>query len=86
VIKYSAAYRALDKLSENDSKRGTNNFELLYAYLINERKASETAQIMHMHRNNVIYRIGKICEMTGLDLSDPDVRLRLMLCYEIYKK
>ncbi len=86
VIKYSAAYRALDKLSGNDAKRGTNNFELLYAYLVNERKASETAQIMHMHRNNVIYRIGKICEMTGLDLSDPDVRLRLLLCYEIYKK
>ena len=86
VIKYSAAYRALDKLRENDVRRGTNNFELLYAYLINERKASETAEIMHMHRNNVIYRIGKISEMTDLDLSDPDVRLRLLLCYEIYKK
>lgn len=85
VIKYSAAYRALDKLCEHDKKRGTNNFELLYAYLINERKASETAQIMHMHRNNVIYRISKICEMIGSDLSDPHVRLRLLLCYEIYR-
>ena len=86
VIRYSAAYRVLDKLHENDIKRGTNNLELLYAYLINERKASETAQIMHMHRNNVIYRIGKICELTGLDLSAPDVRLRLLLCYDIYKR
>ena len=86
VIKCSASYRALDKLCENDQKRGTNNFELLYSYLINERKASETAEIMHMHRNNVIYRISKICELTGLDLSDPDVRLRLLLCYDIYKR
>ena len=85
VVKNSSAYKALEKLDEYDRKRGTNNLELLYAYLLNERKASETAQIMHMHRNNVIYRIGKITEMIGMDLGDAAVRLRLLLCYEIYR-
>ena len=85
VITNSSEYRALEKLQENDSKRGTNNLKLLYYYLINERKASETAKLLHMHRNNVIYRISKIEEIIKLDLEDPDVRLRLLLCFEIYR-
>ena len=85
VITNSSEYRALEKLQDYDAKRGTNNLKLLYYYLINERKASETAKLMHMHRNNVIYRISKIEEIIKLDLEDPDVRFRLLLCFEIFR-
>ena len=84
ISKETWACRALQSLFEYDQKHNTNNLELLYFYLINERKASETAQIVHMHRNNVIYRIGKISEIIGLDLENSGVRLRLLMAYEIF--
>ncbi len=79
------ASRALKTLAEHDAKHGTNNLKLLFVYLTNERKASDTAKIMHMHRNNVIYRVGKIADMINMDLSDSGVRFRLLLAYEIYR-
>ncbi len=84
IARNSMASKALDTLCEYDSKHGTNNLELLFVYLTNERRASDTAQIMHMHRNNVIYRIGKISEMIGMDLGESGTRFRLLMAYEIY--
>ena len=78
------AANALKVLRDYDAKHGTNNLMLLYEYLINERRASDAAQVMHMHRNNVIYRIGKISDMTGMDLNDSGTRFRLLLAYEVY--
>ena len=80
------ASRALKTLADHDAKHGTNNLRLLFVYLTNERKASDTAKIMHMHRNNVIYRVGKIADMINMDLSDSGVRFRLLLAYEIYRR
>jgi len=80
------ASNKLKEISEYDEKHNTNNYELLYEYLRFDRKATETAEKMHMHRNNVIYRIGRICEQVNLDLEDPDVRFRLLLAYEIFTK
>ena len=73
--------RALEKLYQYDKKHHTDNYQLLYNYLINERKARETAEIMHMHRNNIIYRIKKIEEITGIDLNDASVRIKLFFAY-----
>ena len=69
-----------------DKKHGTNNLELLKAYLDFDRKATETAALMHMHRNNVIYRIGRLCEQFGINLDDPKERLRLLVAYEVIDK
>ena len=84
IAKSCRAYKALEILSDHDAKHSTNNLELLYVYLTNERRASDTAQIMHMHRNNVIYRVGKISDMIGMDLNESGVRFRLLMAYEIY--
>ena len=79
------AANALRVLKSYDSRHGTNNLELLFEYLTNERRASDAAQVMHMHRNNVIYRIGKISDMIGMDLNDSGTRFRLLLAYEAYE-
>ena len=60
-----------------------DNLALLRNYLLTERSISSTAKIMHMHRNSVIYRLNKIQEILGLDLNDPDVRLRLLISFKI---
>jgi len=86
LVQSSKSYKCLKQIDEYDRKHGTNNFELLYEYLKFDRKATETAQTMHMHRNNVIYRIGRICEQINVDLDDADERFRLLLSYEVYPK
>lgn len=77
----SVYYQGLKTLYDYDSRHGTNNLQLLRAYLWHERKATETGQQLHMHRNNVIYRIGRIEKMMELDLSDHGTRLGLELSF-----
>lgn len=60
-----------------------SNLYLLRTYLINERNISQTAKLLYMHRNSVIYRIARIRETLNMDLDDPDVRLRLLISFKI---
>lgn len=71
------------RLLENKDEGSFNNLNLLRNYLLSERNLSETARLLHMHRNSVIYRIGKISDILGVDLDDPDVRLRLLISFKI---
>jgi DNA-binding PucR family transcriptional regulator len=68
-------------LRRADGEKRTNNFEVLRIYLINERRAAETAMALHMHRNNVVYRIGRIEELLGIDLNDWRTRKNLLLSF-----
>ncbi len=76
----------LDLLQENN-KKSAQRMDLLYRYLIHERKSTEVAQELHMHRNNVIYHIRQLQEQFldqyHLDLNDPDTRLKLLLSFKI---
>ncbi len=84
LAKSNAAFKTLLELYNYDQEHNTNNLELLYVYLVNDRKATETAEITHMHRNNVIYRISRISEMVDIDLDDAPTRFRLLLAYELF--
>ena len=84
IAKSNFAFKTLLELYRYDQEHNTNNLELLYVYLVNDRKATETAEITHMHRNNVIYRISRISEMADIDLDDAQVRFRLLLAYELF--
>lgn len=70
--------RMLKKISDYDEKHGTNNLHLLYTYLFCGCSATESGAILHMHRNNVLYRIGRIEEMMGKELSDKKFRYELL--------
>lgn len=74
--------RSLDQLIDSNSGP-CSNIKLLYYYLCSERNISLTAKCVHMHRNSVIYRIQKIRDILLLDLDDPNVRLRLMVSFNI---
>jgi DNA-binding PucR family transcriptional regulator len=54
---------------------------VLRTYLRHERRAAETATELHMHRNNVAYRVGRIEELLGIDLNDWRVRQNLMTSF-----
>ena len=74
----------LPTIMEEDAARGTNDFRLLWTYLINERNATKTAQMMYVHRNTVLYRIERLQERFRIDLDDPNLREKLCCDYRMY--
>lgn len=51
----------------------------LDVYLTHGGDARRTAEALHLHRSTLYYRLEKITEATGGDLSDGDHRFALML-------
>lgn len=79
---YNTAYNtALTQLMEYDKRNNTNNTQILYVYLISERRTTITGELLHMHRNTVMYRVSKIEEMLNLDLNDHWVRFKLLVAF-----
>lgn len=70
-------------LIESDREHGANNAQILFAYLVSERRATQTGELLHMHRNNVLYHIPRIEKQIGLSLDDYWVRLKLLLAFHL---
>jgi sugar diacid utilization regulator len=51
----------------------------LQVYLDEQGSVTRTAEVLHLHRNAVSYRLQHITELAGIDLTDPDQRLALQL-------
>ena len=81
----SICWEIVKKMWDEDQKEDNDNCQILYTYLVCERKATRTGEILHMHRNNVIYRLNKIIEMTGMDLEDYWTRMKLLLAFHLLK-
>ena len=68
-----------------DTKKSRQQLKILYEYLSCDRKLTDVANKLGMHRNNVIYHINHIEEDYHLNLDDPDMRLRFLMSFEILK-
>ena len=73
----------LDTMYRQDIASKTDNYAFLYEYLMNERRTTLAAEKLHMHRNNVKYRIDRIEEQFGIDTNDPDLRFDFLLAYRL---
>jgi DNA-binding PucR family transcriptional regulator len=74
---------ALLKLLDHDQKSHTNYASSLKAYLESERNIVLSASILHIHRNTMVYRIGKIEEITGIDFQDSSLRLHFLMSFKM---
>lgn len=83
LIGLTYAGYVLESISKQDSSAKTDNYVFLYEYLMNERRASVVAEKLHMHRNNVKYRIDRIESQYGIDTTDPTLRFDFLLAYRI---
>jgi len=80
------AHPVLVRIRENDEKNGTQYYETLRAYLINERDIPKTAASLIIHRTTLTYRLGKILELTRLNLDDANLRLYLLLSFQLLEQ
>ena len=69
----------------NDAKTGSQLVATLSAYLESRCGHQATAQALVVHRSTVKYRLGRIREVSGLDLSDADKLFHLQLAARVWR-
>lgn len=79
---YHPAFRILQ---ESDEKDEGCLLPTLRIFLSTGQSIKDTAEKMFLHRNSVIYRLGKIRELTSADLHDPETCFRLRLSFVIHE-
>ncbi len=66
-------------LAEHDTLHGSELVKTLTVYLKASCAAETAAAALHVHRNTLRYRLSKIYQVSGRDLTDPDQRFQLEL-------
>ncbi len=75
---------ALTSLLTYDQQHGADLVRTLQAFFRANCSPKEAAAILTVHRNTVLYRLDRIGEITGFDLDDSDIRLRLQIALRIH--
>lgn len=73
----------LGPLLEHTNKGDTMLITTLEAFFNCNGNLSETAREMHLHRNSLLYRLGRIEEILGRSLEDAELRLSLQIALKI---
>lgn len=73
----------LGPLLDSDSRSNGALIETLEGFFRCNGNLSETARAMHLHRNSLLYRLGRIEELLGRSLEDSELRLALQLALKI---
>jgi sugar diacid utilization regulator len=66
-----------------DDQHQTKLGATLHCYMTNRCNVSVTAKALHVHPNTVAYRLRRVEELLGIDLSDPQALLHLQLALMI---
>jgi purine catabolism regulator len=79
-------YRAtLATLAEYDDKQDAELLKTLETFFAGLGNLARTAEMLHVHRNTLLYRLKRIGEISGLDLEDPEERLALWLALKAHR-
>jgi purine catabolism regulatory family protein/PucR-like helix-turn-helix protein/diguanylate cyclase with GGDEF domain len=78
-LRRAFAARVVGPVLEYDERTDAGLRETLYAFLDNSGSWSRTAEAMHLHVNTVRYRIGRVEELTGRDMSKLEDRVDVFL-------
>lgn len=69
---------SIGPLADYDQQREGELLHTLEA-ILRYPTLSETAKVLHVHRNTLLYRLQRIQEITNLNLEDGETRLALHL-------
>lgn len=79
------------RLAAEEGKNYTNAFsdadlvDTCLALFENDLNVSKTAGKLYMHRNTLIYRIGKLKRLTGLDVCKFSDAVTFLILYRCYR-
>lgn len=76
---------AMMKLLASDMTKHSDLLNTLHVFLEQACSTSQTAAILHIHKNTLLYRMNRIKELTGCDLSNGDELLSMAFSYKIMK-
>ena len=76
----------LVRLREYDELHGTNLYDVLDIYLQCGCSQTAAAERLYLHRNSLIRKIEKIQEIFPVNLNDHEIRLHLMMSYEMDRR
>jgi purine catabolism regulator len=71
-------------LAEHDQRSNTDMVRTLDAYLRFGGALAEAAAAINIHRNTLLYRLGRVEEITGVDLKDVGQRLNLYVALQAH--
>lgn len=74
---------ALIFLLEYDKTHGTDYLRSLHQFYISNGNYADAAARANVHKNTMTYRIKKVCELTGISITDSTDSLRLHLSFII---
>jgi purine catabolism regulator len=75
--------RTLGKLEEYDHNNNSDLIKTLEAFFTCHGNLSETAELLIVHRNTLLYRMTRIQEIAVIDMKRPETRLALHLALTI---
>lgn len=75
----------LGNLIEYDEKNGTDYVKLLEIFFMKECNIVETAKATFCHKNTMAYKINKIKDIMGLDITKNKNRAKIMVAYYIIR-
>ena len=81
----SMLHPLLRELDNYDRVYKTQYLSILDAFLRNEDNYTNAARELHMHRNNVIYHVKRMCELFHFHLDDPELRLQLSISFKVFR-
>ncbi len=73
----------LGPLLDADTRSSIDPIGTLENFFRYNGNLSETARAMHLHRNSLLYRLGRIEELLGHSLDDSELRLSLQIALKI---
>ncbi|WRS27597.1 helix-turn-helix domain-containing protein [Oscillospiraceae bacterium MB08-C2-2] len=76
---------AVFQLRSHDEQFASDFFTTLNEYLRNNQDMALTAVALHIHYNTLKYRMRKLVEVTGLDLTDHSLTFRLYFSFIVYE-
>lgn len=79
------AHPDLCRLRDFDTEHNSDYLQTLFNFLLLGCNYTDTANYMNLHRNTLVYRLGRIREIIHSDLSDIDSRKKLLFSFMLEK-
>jgi PucR family transcriptional regulator, purine catabolism regulatory protein len=77
--------RTLGTLTDYDMKQRADLVKTLEAFFTCHGNLSQTAEMLIVHRNTLLYRMNRINEIADIDLNRPETRLAIHLALTIQR-